>query len=116
MVDGLGRLARQSFHARAGLTTLHGIWCQGGLCAGRERTRHLRRAALTPKTTIRRPPNASTRPKQVGIVATVSISLSADVIAFATGNCLPIASGLAVIPVDPGPHPIHRALILALGA
>ena len=112
MVDGLGRLARQSFHARAGLTTLHGIWCQGGLCAGRERTRHLRPAALTPKTTI----NASTRPMQVGIVATVSISLSADVIAFATGNCLPIASGLAVIPVDPGPHPIHRALILALGA
>ena len=55
MVDGLGRMARQSFHARAGLTTLHGIWRQA-LCAGRECTRHLRPAALTQKTTI----NAST--------------------------------------------------------
>ena len=53
---------------------------------------------------------------QVGIVVTVSVSLPIDITAFATGSYLPIASGLAVIPIDPGAHPIHRTLVLAVGA
>jgi hypothetical protein len=112
MVGGLGRLARQSFHARAGLAPLHGIRHQR-LCADRKRPRHLRPAALTPKTTIRRL-NTSTRPMQVGIVVTASFSLPVDITAFATGSYLPIASGFSVIPVDAGAHPIHHTLLLAL--